>query len=90
MEHALHRRAADLALGHLIVADPLRDLELMALLAPVFVNGHRFREYSWHSRRQSANRVATWARAGRAVSVGGRRLPSTAAAHATRIGRDHA
>jgi hypothetical protein len=71
VKDALHLGAADLALGHLIVADPLHDLELMALLAPVLVNGHRFREYSWHSGSQSAKD------AGRS-----RRVPSTAAAHA--------
>jgi hypothetical protein len=71
VKHTLHLGAADLALGHRIVAHPLHDLELMALLAPVLVNGHRFREYSWHSWHQSANRTAL-----------PRRVPSTAAAHA--------
>src|ERR1700759_5250339 len=70
VKHPLHLGAADLALGHRIVADPLHDLELMALLAPVLVNRHRFREYSWHSRRQSAKR-GPWAGPRRGSAAGG-------------------
>jgi hypothetical protein len=49
VEYPLDLGAAHLTFGHGIVADPLHDLELVALLAPVLVDGHRFREYSWHS-----------------------------------------
>jgi hypothetical protein len=58
VKDALDLGAAHLALGHRIGADRLHDLELMALLTPVLVDWHRFKEYSWHSERQSAKGAA--------------------------------
>ena len=46
VKHPLDRRVAGLACGHRIVGHTLHDLEGMALLTAVFVDGHRFTKYS--------------------------------------------
>ena len=64
VQHALHRLAADLALGQRVVGEPLHDVEAVPVRAQVLVDRHCDRSISrasprhWHSRVESAKRGA--------------------------------